>query len=506
MTKNAFTTSNPNEHESMRLADLLEPWALNLTDDISQLSLRHLTLDSRDVGAQSGFIAVPGHTVDGRHFIDKAILNGAKVVLSQCDPERHGTVSRKDGAVIIEICDLQDRVSELALRFYPVNNTQVIAVTGTNGKTTITQLIAQWLELIGHRAAVMGTTGNGFLDALTEAKNTTGSPIEIAQTLHSLELAGAEYTALETSSHGLVQHRVKAVPFKLGMFTNLSRDHLDYHHTMAEYEAAKRSLFTEHHCEHAVINVDDPVGARWVDELDNAYAVSVQPLPKNTRGLWATQIEFTEQGIQITIDGTWGEGQLTVPLIGEFNASNLLLALTGLLALGFDKQRLLSTSSNIKPVIGRMELFSAPNRPKVVVDYAHTPDALEKALQALRVHCSGKLWVVVGCGGDRDKGKRPMMAASAERLADRVIFSDDNPRSEDPATIVADMLEGTEHPQQILTIHDRGQALESALANASTNDIILLAGKGHEDYQIYADRTVEASDRYNAATQLGVSL
>jgi UDP-N-acetylmuramoyl-L-alanyl-D-glutamate--2,6-diaminopimelate ligase len=490
----------------MLVKDLLADWTLTLPTDVANMAIHHLSLDSRDVGTDSAFVALPGHSVDGRQFIDKAIGKGVKLVLSQSSPDKHGAITRRGGTVIIELTDLQARVSELALAFYPVKQTKMIAVTGTNGKTTITQLMAQWLELIGHKTAVMGTTGNGFLDNLHEAKNTTGSPIEIARTVYQLELEGAEFTALETSSHGLVQGRVKALPFKVGLFTNLSRDHLDYHHTMEEYEAAKRSLFTEHHCEQAIINVDDAVGAKWHRELDGSFAVSVNPLPKGTRGLWATELAFTDRGIELDFDGHWGQGQLTVPLIGEFNASNLLLSLAGLLALGMDKSKLLLSCQDIKPVIGRMELFTTANKPKVVVDYAHTPDALEKALQALRVHCNGQLWVVVGCGGDRDKGKRPMMASSAERLADRVIFSDDNPRSEDPTQIVADMLAGTKHPENISTLHDRNDALIYALNAANSNDIILLAGKGHEDYQIYADKTVASSDRLNAATHLGISL
>jgi UDP-N-acetylmuramoyl-L-alanyl-D-glutamate--2,6-diaminopimelate ligase len=502
MTNNA----NTDAQQGMTVKQLLANWRLNLPVDVAEMPINHLSLDSRDVSSGSAFVALPGHSVDGRQFIDKAIDNGVTLVLSQGESEQHGAISHQNGAVIIELADLQSRVSELALTFYPVKRTTMIAVTGTNGKTTITQLMAQWLELVGHKAAVMGTTGNGFLDNLRDAKNTTGSPIEIAHTVHQLEREGAEFTALETSSHGLVQGRVKALPFKVGLFTNLSRDHLDYHNTMEEYEAAKRSLFTEHQCEQAIINVDDAVGAKWHQELKHSFAVSTNPLAKGTRGLWATSLSFTDNGIELAFDGYWGDGQLSVPLIGEFNASNLLLALAGLLALGIDKSKLLPCCQFIKPVIGRMELFTAPSKPKVVVDYAHTPDALEKALEALRVHCSGQLWVVVGCGGDRDKGKRPMMASSAERLADRVIFSDDNPRSEDPSLIVADMLAGTLHPENISTLHDRNDALMFALNAANSNDIILLAGKGHEDYQIYSDKTVASSDRLNAATQLGISL
>ncbi len=509
MTENSSNSGNTTAQaasRSLSVADLLQNWTLNLAHDVAQLEIAHLTLDSREVTKASAFVALPGHAVDGRRFISKAIDSGAKLVLAQADQQPHGEVEWFDGTPVIHLSDLSARISELAVQFYPITNNRLIAVTGTNGKTTVTQLMAQWLELIGKRTAVMGTTGNGFLDTLVEAKNTTGSPIEIARTLNQLAAQGAQFTALETSSHGLVQGRVKALEFEVGLFTNLSRDHLDYHNTMQEYEAAKKSLFTEHNCKQAVINIDDPVGARWVDSIDDALAVSNHPQPTNTHGVWATRLQFTEQGIAIEFDGNFGQGAFHVPLIGEFNASNVLLAFTGLLVLGFDKQLLCETAAKLTPVIGRMELFATANQPKVVVDYAHTPDALEKALQALKVHCQGKLWVIAGCGGDRDKGKRPMMASIAEQYADFAILSDDNPRSEDPGQIVKDMLAGMQNPEQAMVIHDRRQALEHAIAAGQSDDIILLAGKGHEDYQVYADKVVQASDRANAAALLGLDL
>ncbi len=262
----------------------------------------------------------------------------------------------------------------------------------------------------------MGTTGNGFLDQLQPAVNTTGNALEIQKSLAELEKQGAQYTALEVSSHGLVQGRVKALSFDVGLFSNLSRDHLDYHGTMEEYGKAKFSLFTEHDCKKAVVNADDKVGATWLSGHPNALAVSLQPLTTIHKGVWATEVAYSEAGIELTFDGYFGQGNLTSQLIGEFNASNLMLAFAALLELGFDKQALVDTCSQLKPVLGRMELFSSKGQAKVVVDYAHTPDALEKALSALRVHCHGELWSIVGCGGERDKGKRPMMRKSPRGL------------------------------------------------------------------------------------------
>lgn len=473
---------------------------------LSSILVSELELDSRRVQSGTTFVAIIGHVVDGRKFIPTAIEQGANAVIAQaCEQKAHGTIEIVDDVPVIYLDALDKCLSEIAGHLYTYPTMDLIGVTGTNGKTTITQLIAQWIDLVGSKAAVMGTTGNGFLDNLQEAANTTGNAVEIQKTLSSLAEQKAQYTALEVSSHGLIQGRVKALSFAAGVFTNLSRDHLDYHGTMEEYANAKFSLFSQHQCKAAVINVDDEVGACWIQRLDSAIAVSLQPTDY-PNAVWAQSVSYSEAGITLSIDGMFGRGEFTVALIGEFNASNVLVALTALLALGIDKQALFDVAGSLKPVLGRMELFTANGKAKVVVDYAHTPDALEKALQALRVHCHGKLWAIFGCGGDRDKGKRPMMAAIGESLADKVILTDDNPRSESPAAIVEDMLEGMQNPQQAIIEHNRFNALKHALAHSSELDIILLAGKGHEDYQVMADKTIQYSDRESALQLLEVSL
>jgi UDP-N-acetylmuramoyl-L-alanyl-D-glutamate--2,6-diaminopimelate ligase len=274
---------------------------------------------------------------------------------------------------------------------------------------------------------------------------------------------------------------------------------------MEAYAQAKLSLFEQHQCRHAIINADDEVGAQWLQGTTEAVAVSLTAPQTHDRALWAEQVMYSDNGIVISLDGYWGKGELNVPLIGAFNASNVMLALATLLALGFDKKALLSCADKLQPVIGRMELFQTPGKAKLVVDYAHTPDALEKVLSALRVHCDGKLWVICGCGGDRDTGKRPMMAAIAEQLADRVILSDDNPRSEDPTLIVKDMLKGMQKPESAIVEHDRFNAVRLAVESAGERDIILLAGKGHEDYQVLRDKTVHYSDRESSMIVLGIT-
>ncbi|WP_052880118.1 UDP-N-acetylmuramoyl-L-alanyl-D-glutamate--2,6-diaminopimelate ligase [Vibrio coralliirubri] len=491
---------------SLTLSSLLSPWGDFSSPELDAIAVEQLELDSRAIKGGDIFVAVVGHAVDGRRFIDKAVTQGANAVIAQSDAEKaDGLIEWLDAVPVIYIKDLNLVLSELAGRFYSSQATTLIGVTGTNGKTTITQLIVQWLDLVGQRSAVMGTTGNGFLDNLKTAANTTGSAIEIQRTLSELAEENAAYTAMEISSHGLVQGRVKALDFEVGVFTNLSRDHLDYHGTMEEYALAKKSLFTEHKCKHAVINVDDEVGKAWMTDLSNAIAVSLLPLTGYQQSVWASDVAYAETGIKLCFDGSWGQGDLSVPLIGQFNASNVLVAFATLLSLGIDKQILVDTAPQLQPVIGRMELFQVPNKAKVVVDYAHTPDALEKALAALRVHCSGKLWAIFGCGGDRDTGKRPMMAATAEQFADKIIISDDNPRSEDPALIVKDMLAGLNKPESAFVEHDRYHAVKFALEQADSNDIILLAGKGHEDYQVLKDETIHYSDRESALQLLGIS-
>lgn len=490
----------------MQLSELLLPWC-----DINQsVAISSITLDSRHVSSGCLFVAIKGHAVDGRQFIPSAIEQGAAAVIADADDENvTGSIKVIDNAIVVYLDSLSFLLSAIAGRFYQAEQRkmQLVGITGTNGKTTISQIIAQWSTLLNQPAAVMGTTGNGLLSDLKPAINTTGSPIEIQQTLSELEAVGAQLTALEVSSHGLVQGRVNALSFDAAVFTNLSRDHLDYHGDMANYADAKKLLFTSHNPKNAIINADDLVGVQWLKEMPHAVAVSLHEdnvafhLGKK---VFATSVVYSTEGIQLSVSSDWGDVAFSVPLIGAFNASNVLVAFATLLSLGYDIQALAQTASQLNAVIGRMELFTADNKAKVVVDYAHTPDALEKALQALRVHCEGKLWCIFGCGGDRDTGKRPMMASVAEQQADVIILSDDNPRSEDPSAITNDMLAGLNHAGSVQVIHDRFEACQFALSQVNESDIILLAGKGHEDYQVLADKTVHYSDRETAQTLLGL--
>lgn len=493
----------PEPDVSMSLGELLASWFAPevLTPSVSAVQVKDLTLDSRAVVAGSIFVAIKGHAVDGRQYIDTAIQAGASAVLAQAeDNQPDGEIRYQSGIPVIAVRDLPIKLSALAGKAYgqPDQQLQLVAVTGTNGKTTVSQLLAQWAGLLGRTAGVMGTTGNGLLSKLTPAVNTTGSAIDIQQNLAELVRQGADFAAMEVSSHGLVQGRVKALHFAASIFTNLSRDHLDYHGDMASYAVAKQSLFTEHHAGIAVINADDDVGRRWLNELHEAVAVATEPSHlsgHSGKALWLTAVSYSTQGVTVSFDSSWGQGDFTAPLVGAFNVSNLLLSLATLLALGYPLDALLATAPRLQAVIGRMEVFQAADKPMMVVDYAHTPDALEKALAALRLHCEGKLWCLVGCGGERDRGKRPIMAAVAEQLADYVILTDDNPRSESPREIVNDMLAGLAQPERAQVIHDRAEACRRAFSQAKAQDIVLVAGKGHEDYQVLAGKTIHYSDR-----------
>ncbi|WP_075182233.1 UDP-N-acetylmuramoyl-L-alanyl-D-glutamate--2,6-diaminopimelate ligase [Pantoea sp. 1.19] len=486
------------------LRDLVGPWVTN----VPARALREMTLDSRQVASGDLFVALKGHRLDGRGFIPQAIAQGAAAVIAEADGERHdGEITEEHGVPVIWLAQLPQRLSALAGRFYqqPAEQMTLIGVTGTNGKTTTTQLLAQWAQLLGETGAVMGTVGNGLYGRLVPSENTTGSAVDVQHELNQLRAQGATLTAMEVSSHGLVQHRVAALPFAAAAFTNLSRDHLDYHGDMAAYEAAKWQLFAEHQVGQAIINADDDTGRRWLAKLPDAVAVSLEAtLPETGRWLKATHVAWHDGGATIDFRSSWGDGRIESRLMGAFNVSNLLVALATLLALGYPLARLIASGSQLQPVCGRMEVFSAAGKPAVVVDYAHTPDALEKALQAARLHCKGKLWCVFGCGGDRDKGKRPLMGAIAEQFADITVITDDNPRSEDPAAIVSDILSGLLDPGRARVVSGRAQAVTNAVMQAQPDDIVLVAGKGHEDYQIIGQRRLDYSDRDTVARLLGV--
>jgi len=458
-----------------------------------------VTLDSRGVDRGALFIAVPGLRHDGRRFIADAIDRGAAAVVY--DAEAFKLQATSVPAFGIE--RLASHASAIADRFYgsPSQKMIVVGVTGTNGKTTCTQLLAQALDRPPRRCAVIGTLGYGFPDAIDVGTHTTPDAVTTQRILAEARAAGAAYATMEVSSHALDQGRVEAVTFAVAVFTNLTRDHLDYHGDMESYAAAKAKLFERDGLTAAVVNRDDVYGRDLTVRIGGRTRVITYGLSGGD--VHALAVDSTPTGLRLRAATPQGEIELPTPLLGRFNAYNLLAVLATLIALGFDGKECVERLSNLHPVPGRAERFQANHRPLVVVDYAHTPDALEQVLEALRPHVTGKLWCVFGCGGDRDRGKRPQMGAIAERLADRVILTDDNPRHESGDAIVEEIAAGMRQAPRI--VRERPLAIAAAIEEAGGGDVVLIAGKGHEDYQQVGDTRHPYSDRDTVRSLLGIA-
>ncbi|QIQ41815.1 MAG: UDP-N-acetylmuramoyl-L-alanyl-D-glutamate--2,6-diaminopimelate ligase [Buchnera aphidicola (Microlophium carnosum)] len=478
---------------------LLAPWI----KDIPNKYILNLNIDSRTVNKGDLFIAVPGIKQDGRNFVFEAIYKKSAAILYETKKkENHGTFKYINNVLIIYFFKLSENISMLASRFYkePGNKLKIIGITGTNGKTTVTQLINQWSKILGDKNATMGTLGNGFYDSLQSTKNTTSSAIFIHLFLSIALEKKAKLVTMEVSSHGLIQHRVKAVPFYIAIFTNLTQDHLDYHQNMEKYESAKWLLFSTHKVKKIILNADDPYGKIWLKKLLNYYTIAVtikNSAQKKYATKWinATDIKYANNFVCIVFESSWGKGEILSSLIGHFNVTNLLLSLACLLELGHSLSNLINTSQKIMPVSGRMETFTLIKKPTFIIDYAHTPDALKKTLDAIRLHYQRYIWCIFGCGGERDQKKRPIMGAIAEKMSDKVIITNDNPRNEKEKKIIEDILNGCQNKKRILIIPNRKQAISYAYFKAKYNHIILISGKGHEEKQIIQNRYIKYSDK-----------
>jgi UDP-N-acetylmuramoyl-L-alanyl-D-glutamate--2,6-diaminopimelate ligase len=465
-----------------------------------------LCLDSRQLNAGDLFLACSGTCQHGLTFAEQAIARGASAIVWEPDGGEGDRLAEGLTAVnlpLIPVPRLSQRLSEIAGRYYghPSQAMTLYGITGTNGKTSISQLLAQALESEG-LCGVVGTLGTGFPGRLTTTGMTTPDAVTVQQRLAELLEQGAGSVAMEVSSHALDQHRVDALAFDCAIFTNLSRDHFDYHGSMENYGNAKRRLFHRPGLAGAVINLDDPFGRSLAETLTGRLALYGYAIESDTRmpaglqgWLHATRIEPTHSGLTLSVSTAEGEAEIKSPLMGRFNASNLMAVLSALLLSKWPLSKAVDALSRLSTVPGRMELFRMPGKPSVVVDYAHTPDALEKALEALRLHCSGRLHVVFGCGGDRDHGKRPMMGEVGARLADVCYLTDDNPRSEASGEIIKQILSGMPNPDAVLRMPDRGRAIQMAISAAQAGDMVLVAGKGHEDYQIVGDQVLHFDDR-----------
>jgi UDP-N-acetylmuramoyl-L-alanyl-D-glutamate--2,6-diaminopimelate ligase len=462
----------------MSLAELLPD-----VDVPRDIVVRGLTLDSRAVQAGDAFVAIAGFGAHGLNFAEQAKEKGASAILFE-PPVPEGLEAPK-GAIAVP--GLRARMGALADRFHasPSQDMKMVGVTGTNGKTSTVQLLAQAWHLRGTRCATVGTLGAGMYGEVVPTGFTTPLVLQMHALLAQFRDAGAKAVAMEVSSHALDQGRVDAVHFDVGVFTNLTRDHLDYHGDMVRYGAAKALLFSRPDLKSAVINLDDEYGRQLFGNLPHG----VQRVGLSSRGQAGAEVSADQlrlDGSGISFDLVIGSESNPVQsrLLGRFNVDNLLAVAGTLYALGDAPADVARTLSRLMPIHGRMNRLGGDEKaPLVVIDYAHTPDALEQALSSLRDHVHGRLVCVFGCGGERDTGKRPQMAAIAERLADVVVVTDDNPRGEDGDRIVADILAGFTRPQDVTVLRDRGAAIAHAIAQAGNDDIVLVAGKGHEPYQ-----------------------
>ncbi|MDO8953987.1 MAG: UDP-N-acetylmuramoyl-L-alanyl-D-glutamate--2,6-diaminopimelate ligase [Gammaproteobacteria bacterium] len=449
-----------------------------------KLQINQICLDSRQIGDNNYlFCAFKGLYEDGRDFIDQAIQSGAKAIAYQPDsdftPPSHPTIP------FLAVDNLAEKIFLLGPYFYndPSQALTMIGVTGTNGKTSTSHYIAEVLTTLGQKCGVIGTVGNGLWGALNTTNCTTPDPLYLQRLLAELRDQGATTVAMEVSSHGLVQRRVEGIKFDIAIFTNLTRDHLDYHGDMEQYAAAKAILFETPGLAFAILNADDPYSALMQKSCSpNTQVLTYSTKAKSSADIHVIDAEMQPNGIGLKLATLWGEATLDLPLLGAFNISNTLAVIGSLALLKHPFSAILMALEQVKPVSGRMEKLCHAGYPTIVIDYAHTPDAMEKALTAVRDHCQGKIWVVFGCGGDRDRGKRPEMAKVAEQFADKVILTQDNSRLEKLGQIMTDITAGFNHADRVYVEHDRAKAIEYAIQNAAPSDCVLLAGKGHETY------------------------
>jgi len=482
----------------------------------------NLRSDSRAIEPGDVFVAYALEGADNHPHILNAIERGAAAVLCQLDVsvvQAQAGIDAPLGVPLLTVADLDKLAGPIAGGWYeePSAAMCVLGVTGTNGKTSVTHWLAQALSASGQSCGLIGTLGSGMPGALAYTGFTTPNAPQLQQNLATLRRAGAKSVAMEVSSHGLAQGRVNGTAFDIAIFTNLSQDHLDYHQTFAAYEAAKARLFYWPGLSHVVINRDDAAGRRLLDKLHGAkppvraiaYGIGAPAAPFHSDAqLTASGICATANGTAFNISGDFGSGDIEVATLGEFNVSNLLAVLGGLLASGVPFETALAQIAKLQPVTGRMQRIEGRGQqaePLVVIDYAHTPDALEKTLTALRPTATqrkGQLICLFGCGGDRDAGKRPLMGAIAERLADQVVLTSDNPRSEAPAEIIDQIASGMSAPEQARRVDDRAIAILQTIRAAAPEDLIVLAGKGHEATQEIAGKKRPFSDQDHALLAL----
>ena len=483
----------------MRLSNLLQN--IFSVDADRDVWIEGITQDSRHVRPGDLFLAYPGLHKDGRIFIPQAIAKGAAAVLYENINSYEFSKEENFTIPLLDVKRLDEQVGIIASRFYhhPSAQMTTIGVTGTNGKTSVTQFVAQALNYQQRCCAVIGTLGTGLLPNLQSNGYTTPHAVELQRNLSMCLKQGADSIAMEVSSHSLSEHRVDGTEFKIAVFTNLTQDHLDFHGNMREYGAAKARLFQFPSLRYAIFNGDDIFGQQLAREQSNRvnsifYTIQPKSVLEGPTVVMAEKIRPLEQGFHVLVNTPWGRGEFTTSLLGEFNISNLLAVLSTLGALEVPLADSLDALSRLQSISGRMQCFGGGSHPRVVVDYAHTPDALQQVLCALREHRPRRLWCIFGCGGNRDRGKRSQMGRIAEQYSDQIILTNDNPRDESPLKIINDIKEGLHYPERPYVELDRAAAIAYAIQEALVGDIILIAGKGHETKQTIGDQVLDFND------------
>ncbi|GAB2197143.1 UDP-N-acetylmuramoyl-L-alanyl-D-glutamate--2,6-diaminopimelate ligase [Sessilibacter sp. MAH4] len=470
----------------LNLSELLADISnLVLPEATAKICPKDLVSDSRKISVGDVFVALAGHQFDGRNYIEQAIHSGAVAVLSEADTKER--IKDVGDVSVIEIPNLLQKISFIAAKFFefPAKSLSIFGVTGTNGKTTCSQLYANARNLLKQPCGVIGTLGAGiFGNTLTSTGFTTPDAISAQRYIAQMS-KNISFLSLEVSSHSLDQYRVDSLNFTSALFTNLSRDHLDYHGSMENYIAAKQKLFLRPELQNAIFNIDDSVGETLAAHYQGSATRLTYSVENPKADVYVKNARYHSSGVEGVLVTPTGQSAFSSALIGEFNLSNLLGVIATLLAEDVSFEQVLSVIPELRPVAGRMEVVDNDLRlPTVIVDYAHTPDGLAKALAATRVHCNGELICIFGCGGDRDRGKRKEMAAIAEQYSDQIIVTNDNPRTESPQQIVGDIFEGFQYPENVIVELDRKSAIRKAIEIAQVQDTVLIAGKGHEDYQI----------------------
>jgi len=487
--------------DSFRLSSLLEGFA-----DIDQkvdCDIQALSLDSRAVEQGHLFFACAGTQGHGLDYIDQVCDSGAAAIAWEPTAKYNEVPKIEKNIPLIAVENLAHQIGVIADRFYghPSKDLHVIGITGTDGKTSCSHFLASALSNKDSKAGVIGTIGYGLFGELHEASHTTPDAISIHKLLHEMRELGVRYVVMEVSSHGLDQGRVNGVIFEVAVLTNVSRDHLDYHGNQISYAKAKEKLFHMPGLTSVVINHDDKFGAQWLESLNSDVTNISYGVEQNNRAtqnsVVISEVSLTQSGIGWHVNSPWGESDFSNPLYGKFNVYNLSAVISVLGCLGFSWNTIRREIKGLQTVPGRMEVCRIGETevaPNVIIDFAHTPEALEQVLSSVKEHGFGRVWCVFGCGGDRDTGKRPLMGEVAERLADKVILTNDNPRNESANKIINEILSGTEKPELVHVECDREKAIYWALASADVDDIVLVAGKGHESCQIVGNEKIPFND------------